>query len=126
MGGTMLNAIFSVVDCVQAITNDPTFIRLSKGAYSLHCFHPDKEQLVKAPQAKQPKESKKAAAAAAAGTPAPGSQAGDGAASTSKKQKRDDVPMIPVQAKPLEVSKPSWSNQWSADCSLGCHPHCSW
>ncbi len=34
---------------------DPNFLRLSKGAYSLHCFHPDKEQLVRAPQPKKRK-----------------------------------------------------------------------
>ena len=39
----------------QAMAADPNFIRLSKGAYSLHCLHPDKEQLVRAPQPKKRK-----------------------------------------------------------------------
>ena len=34
----------------QVLANDPNFLRISKGTYSLHCFHPDKEQLVKAVQ----------------------------------------------------------------------------
>ena len=37
---------------LQALTSDPNFLRISKGAYSLHCFHPDKEQLVKAKKRK--------------------------------------------------------------------------
>ena len=40
---------------LQALSSDPNFIRLSKGAYSLHCLHPDKEQLVRAPQPKKRK-----------------------------------------------------------------------
>jgi hypothetical protein len=31
----------------QALAADPNFIRLDKGAYSLHCFHPEREQLVR-------------------------------------------------------------------------------
>ena len=34
---------------LQLLQSDPNFVRLSKGVYSLHCFHPDKEVLVKAP-----------------------------------------------------------------------------
>ncbi len=37
------------------MATDPNFLRLSKGAYSLHCFHPDKEQLVRAAQPKKRK-----------------------------------------------------------------------
>ena len=33
----------------QALTSDPNFLRISMGAYSLHCFHPDKEQVRRAP-----------------------------------------------------------------------------
>ncbi|PSC69056.1 DDT domain-containing protein [Micractinium conductrix] len=78
------------------LANDPNFLRISKGTYSLHCFHPDKEQLVKAVQPKEPKESKKAAA-----TPAAGKKGGEGegegdAAKTPK------VPLVRVEAKSLE------------------------
>ena len=37
------------------LSSDPNFLRISKGTYSLHCFHPEKEQLVKAPQPKKRK-----------------------------------------------------------------------
>ena len=40
---------------MQALASDPNFLRVSKGAYSLHCLHPDKEQLVRAPQPKKRK-----------------------------------------------------------------------
>jgi hypothetical protein len=39
----------------QALLGDANFIRLGKGAYSLHAYHPDKEQLVRAPQPKKRK-----------------------------------------------------------------------
>ncbi|KAL4457501.1 hypothetical protein ABPG75_012366 [Micractinium tetrahymenae] len=83
----------------QALSSDPNFIRLSKGAYSLHCLHPDKEQLVRV---HPPKETKKAAAAA--GTPTgkaaatPAAAAGEG---TAQKEK-EEVPMVRVEAKSLE------------------------
>jgi hypothetical protein len=110
---------------LQALTSDRNFLRIGKGAYSLHCFHPEVEQLVKAPQPKAPKEpkeggkQKKAAAAGVAGTPsAAGGDAtpGKGGASTSKKaakqakeggqegkEPKEEVPMVRVEAKPLEV-----------------------
>ncbi|KAL4440713.1 hypothetical protein ABPG77_000422 [Micractinium sp. CCAP 211/92] len=69
------------------LSSDPNFLRLSKGAYSLHCFHPDKEQLVRAPQ---PKEPKKAAEGGDAATPAAG------------KKEKEEVPMVRVEAKSLE------------------------
>ena len=40
---------------LQMLSSDPNFLRISKGTYSLHCFHPEKEQLVKAPQPKKRK-----------------------------------------------------------------------
>ncbi len=86
---------------MQSLSSDPTFLRLSKGAYSLHCFHPDKEQLVKAPQPKEAKEPKKSLAM---GSPAAGSvAAGEGAAGSPKAEK-EAVPMVAVQAKSLDVS----------------------
>ena len=38
-----------LLSCPQLIAVDPNFLRISKGAYSLHCFHPDKEQVRRAP-----------------------------------------------------------------------------
>jgi hypothetical protein len=93
--------------CLQVLATDPNFIRLAKGAYSLHCFHPDKEQLVRAPQPKEPKEPKAAAGGEAGATPAAGSSKGAAGAvgSTAKKEKeKEAVPMVRVEAKPLEVS----------------------
>jgi hypothetical protein len=89
---------------LQALATDPNFIRISKGAYSLHCFHPEREQLVKAPQPKEPKEPKepKPSKKAAAATGTPGAGAADAATSTAKKAK-DSGPMVRVEAKPLEV-----------------------
>ena len=37
------------------MATDPNFIRLSKGAYSLHCFHADKPNLVRDPAHKKRK-----------------------------------------------------------------------
>ncbi len=39
----------------QALATDPNFIRLSKGAYSLHCFHADKPNLIRDPAHKKRK-----------------------------------------------------------------------
>jgi hypothetical protein len=70
---------------LQALT-DPNFIRLAKGAYSLHCFHPDKEQLVKAPQPKKEAE-------------------GEAAGQPGKSKQEDAVPMVRVEAKKPEVRR---------------------
>ena len=40
---------------LQLLATDANFLRVGKGAYSLHCFHPEVEQLVKAPQPKKRK-----------------------------------------------------------------------
>ena len=76
--------------CVQALVGDPNFLRVSKGAYSLHCLHPDKEQLVRAPQPKEPKPSKKTAE-------------GETSAAAKPKEEKEAVPMIRVEPKMLEV-----------------------
>ncbi|PRW55979.1 DDT domain-containing isoform A [Chlorella sorokiniana] len=88
----------------QALATDPNFIRLSKGAYSLHCFHPDKEQLVRVQPPKEPKSGKKAAGAAAEGaTPAPGGEGGaTPAAAAGAKKEKEAVPMQRVEAKSWE------------------------
>ena len=39
----------------QAMATDPNFIRLTKGAYSLHCFHPNKPNLIRDPAHKKRK-----------------------------------------------------------------------
>ena len=39
----------------QTLHLDPNFVRLSKGVYSLHCFHPDKEVWIKEPAPKKRK-----------------------------------------------------------------------
>jgi hypothetical protein len=123
------HAPFGFPSGVQALTSDRNFLRIGKGAYSLHCFHPEAEHLVKAPQPKAPKEPKegakqKKAAAAAAGTPsAAGGDAtpGKAGASTTKKaakqaakeggqegkEPKEAVPMVRVEAKPLEVGLPA-------------------
>ncbi|EFN58898.1 expressed protein [Chlorella variabilis] len=75
---------------MQALTSDPNFLRISKGAYSLHCFHPEKEQLVKAPQPKEPKK------VVAADTPVAAGEGGE------PKEEKEVVPMVAVQAKTLE------------------------
>ena len=97
-------------------------MRLSKGVYSLHCFHPDKEVWAKAPAPKKrkaeaapeggdaaptpnkptlkpstPKSSKPKSAAKAA---KPSGEGGEGGQAVEKKE---EVPMVQVQAKPLEV-----------------------
>ena len=95
------HAVQDILRCValQALASDPNFLRVSKGAYSLHCLHPDKEQLVRAPQPKEPKPSQKAAA----GTPAAsGATPGMAGASTATKAK-EAAPMIRVEPKALEV-----------------------
>jgi hypothetical protein len=40
---------------LQLLASDANFLRMAKGAYSLHCLHPEAEQLVKAPQPKKRK-----------------------------------------------------------------------
>ena len=89
----------------QALATDPNFIRLAKGAYSLHCFHPDKEQLVRVQPPKEPTSGKKAAGAAADGaTPAAGGEGGEGGATpVAAKKEREAVPMQRVEAKSWEV-----------------------
>ena len=97
---------------LQSLASDPNFLRLSKGNYSLHCFHPEKEQLVKKEEKapKEPKVSKKAAAAAAAaaaaGTPgtSAAAAAGGGTPGKAAKPEKEAVPMVEVKAKTLEVS----------------------
>lgn len=41
---------------VNALVDDRNFVRLSKGVYTLHCFHPDKVVYSKLPKAKRKKE----------------------------------------------------------------------
>ena len=90
---------------LQLLSTDPNFIRLAKGAYSLHCFHPDKEQLVRVQPPKEPKSGKKAAGAAGDGaTPAAGGEGGEGGATpAAAKKEKEAVPMQRVEAKSLEV-----------------------
>ena len=92
---------------LQMLSSDPNFLRLSKGNYSLHCFHPEKEQLVKKEQKapKEPKQPKKAAAAAGTpGTSATAAAAGAGTPGKAAKPEKEAVPMVEVKAKTLEVS----------------------
>ena len=74
------------------MATDPNFIRLAKGAYSLHCFHPDKEQLVRV----QPPKEKKEKDAGEGATPA---APGEG----ERQPEKESVPMIAVEAKSWEV-----------------------
>ena len=87
----------------QVLATDPNFIRLSKGAYSLHCFHADKEQLVRVQPPKEPKSGKKAAAAAAAAAAAGGEGGEGGATPAAAKKEKEAVPMQRVEAKSWEV-----------------------
>jgi hypothetical protein len=80
---------------LQALAADPNFIRLDKGAYSLHCFHSEREQLVKA---RQPKEPKKAKEGADGATPV---------AASEQKQAKEEVPMVRVEPKAWEVRRGS-------------------
>jgi len=41
---------------VNALVDDRNFVRLSKGIYTLHCFHPDKVMYSKLPKAKKQKQ----------------------------------------------------------------------
>ena len=85
---------------LQSLTSDANFLRMAKGAYSLHCFHPEQEQLVRAQPPKEPKEGKQKKAGAGEGaTPVAGVE-GAGEAKPAK----EAVPMVRVEAKPLEVS----------------------
>ena len=94
----------------QALATDPNFIRLSKGAYSLHCFHADKEQLVRVQPPKEKKEKDKAAGDEGA-TPA---AAGEGEA--GRQPEKDAVPMIAVEAKSWEVG---WCRKWHCSGRAG-------
>ncbi len=90
----------------QALATDPNFIRLSKGAYSLHCFHADKEQLVRVAPPKEPKSGKKAAGAADGGEAAAAAAGGEGSATPAAgaaKKEKEAVPMQRVEAKSWEV-----------------------
>ena len=95
---------------MQALTSDPNFLRISKGAYSLHCFHPEKEQLVKAPQPKEPKK------VVAADTPVAAGEGGE------PKEEKEVVPMVAVQAKTLEVGGQAVVQQnWEAFHEMQLH-----
>ena len=83
----------------QSLTSDANFLRMAKGTYTLHCFHPEQEQLVRVPPPKEPKEGKQKAAGAGEGaTPVAGAEGTEGA-----KPAKEAVPMVRVEAKPLEV-----------------------